>query len=59
LQVARSAEFPVNFWDGGFWACGAHIYREEGVMGFWKGFTPCAIRAVVANSVLFCGYEFA
>jgi len=26
-------------------------------MGFWKGYLPCTIRAILANAILFVVYE--
>jgi hypothetical protein len=33
------------------------IAREGGVKGFYKGYTPCVIRAFPANAACFMGYE--
>eukprot|EP01120_Amphizonella_sp_Union-15-10_P006712 TRINITY_DN21_c0_g1_i1.p1 TRINITY_DN21_c0_g1~~TRINITY_DN21_c0_g1_i1.p1 ORF type:complete len:301 (+),score=48.24 TRINITY_DN21_c0_g1_i1:94-996(+) len=35
------------------------IYKEKGVQGFFKGYTPCIVRSVPANAVCFFGYEIA
>ena len=43
--------------DGGVINCGKHIYKTEGWQGFWRGFSACAVRAVVANSFMFATYE--
>lgn len=43
--------------DGGFIDCAKKIYKSEGKMGFWRGFSACAIRAVIANAVGFFAYE--
>lgn len=46
--------------DGGFINCGKHIYQHEGgVQGFWRGFSACSARAVIANAFMFLAYEFA
>ena len=29
------------------------------MMGFWRGFVPCTIRAIIANSFMFASYELA
>lgn len=47
------------FPDGGMINCGKVIYKEEGFMGFWRGFSACTARAVIANSFMFMTYEFA
>lgn len=40
--------------------CAKHIYSNEGgYKGFWKGFSACTARAIVANSFMFMAYEFA
>mmetsp|Transcript_7314 Transcript_7314/g.13524 ORF Transcript_7314/g.13524 Transcript_7314/m.13524 type:complete len:259 (-) Transcript_7314:2041-2817(-) len=44
-------------WDGGFKDVSKHIWKEEGLRGFWKGFSPCAIRAMIANGFGFLAYE--
>ena len=62
LQVARHSQFgkfSVFVPDGGFINCAATIYAQEGLGGFWRGFLPCTIRAVIANSFMFASYEFA
>ena len=46
--------------DGGMIECGKHIYKHEGgIPGFWKGFSACTARAIIANSFMFVAYEFA
>lgn len=45
--------------DGGMINCGKSIYQEEGLKGFWRGFSACTARAVIANSFMFVAYEFA
>lgn len=35
------------------------IWREEGWRGLWRGFAPCAIRALPTNAAGFLGYESA
>jgi solute carrier family 25 carnitine/acylcarnitine transporter 20/29 len=56
LQVNYDG-FKSRFYDGGFFECGKLIYANQGFMGFWRGYLPCTIRALVANSVLFAAYE--
>ena len=62
LQVAKKVEFP-NYSklmpDGGFINCGKYIYKSEGLWGFWRGFSACATRAIIANSFMFAAYEYA
>jgi solute carrier family 25 carnitine/acylcarnitine transporter 20/29 len=43
--------------DGGIISCAKDIYRHEGLRGFWRGFSACTIRAVIANSFTFVAYE--
>jgi len=46
--------------DGGMIQCGLYIYRNEGgLLGFWKGFSACIPRAILANSVMFVTYDYA
>jgi len=45
--------------DGGFIDCFKSVWKNDGWIGFWKGFSPCAIRAVSANATLFMVYELA
>jgi solute carrier family 25 carnitine/acylcarnitine transporter 20/29 len=44
-------------WDGGFYSCMKNIYHTSGLLGFWRGYLPCTLRAIIANSVLFATYE--
>ena len=36
-------------WDGGFTQVTKLIWRTEGWMGFWRGFSACFIRATIPN----------
>jgi len=36
-----------------------HIYKTEGIRGFFAGFSPCMLRAFPANAAGFLGFEFA
>uniref|UniRef100_A0A6B2LC54 Mitochondrial carrier protein n=1 Tax=Arcella intermedia TaxID=1963864 RepID=A0A6B2LC54_9EUKA len=38
--------------------CAKKIYGEYGWRGFYKGFTPCAIRGFGANAFAWSGYEY-
>jgi solute carrier family 25 (mitochondrial carnitine/acylcarnitine transporter), member 20/29 len=38
--------------------CAASLYQAEGVRGFFRGFTPCLIRSVPANSAAFLAFDF-
>jgi solute carrier family 25 (mitochondrial carnitine/acylcarnitine transporter), member 20/29 len=49
--------FKSRFYDGGFYECGKFIFKTEGFMGFWRGYLPCTLRAIIANAVLFVTYE--
>ena len=55
LQVASE---PVKGWDGGFYRACKAVYRTQGWRGFWRGFTPCALRAMLANGWGFLAYEY-
>ncbi|KAM9968010.1 hypothetical protein ACTFIW_002441 [Dictyostelium discoideum] len=37
--------------------CAKHIYRVDGLKGFWKGFSPCLLRTFPANGATFVAYE--
>lgn len=57
-SLAKGKEiFKSKFYDGGFWNCGKFIYERKGFFGFWRGYLPCTMRALIANSVLFVVYE--
>lgn len=45
--------------DGGCIECAKAIYAKEGWMGFWRGFSACTSRAIIANSFMFMAYDFA
>lgn len=34
-----------------------HIWRRDGVRGFWRGFVPCFLRAFPANAVALMSFE--
>ena len=63
LQVSRDNTFPKYHKyvpDGGIINCAKYIYANEGGMyGFWRGFSACSARAVLANACMFVAYEFA
>ncbi|KAJ1967332.1 Mitochondrial carrier protein ymc2 [Dispira parvispora] len=39
--------------------CARQTLRHEGVAGFYKGITPCLLRAAPANAATFIGFELA
>ena len=43
--------------DGGTITCAKDIWKRKGVTGFWSGFNACALRAFLANLVMFAIYE--
>jgi len=45
------------FKDGGIINCAKDIYRHEGLRGFWRGFSACTMRAMIANAFTFVAYE--
>lgn len=55
IKYPRHPRFP----DEGIISCTKDIWRNHGWYGFWRGFTPCAIRAFWANGFMFMAYEFA
>jgi solute carrier family 25 carnitine/acylcarnitine transporter 20/29 len=56
LQVRKDRNNKKSI-DGGFIDCAKLIYKEQGISGFWRGFSACTIRALLSNSVLFLSYE--
>jgi hypothetical protein len=45
----QSVKRIVNTWDGGFWQISRSIWRTQGWMGFWRGFSACFLRATIPN----------
>jgi len=43
----------------GMYDCCLNIYKTGGLKGFYKGLTPCLLRAVPANGATFLAYETA
>jgi solute carrier family 25 (mitochondrial carnitine/acylcarnitine transporter), member 20/29 len=43
----------VKGWDGGMWYLSKEIWRTEGWIGFWRGFSACFFRATIPNGVGF------
>lgn len=39
--------------------CARQLYAQYGIKGFFRGFTPCILRAVPANAATFGAYELA
>ena len=60
-QKVGVIKYPIHprFPDEGIISCTKEIYRKNGFMGFWRGFSACAIRAFFANGFMFMAYEFA
>jgi len=47
-----------KFWkDGGIISCTKDIWKTEGMKGFWRGFSACALRSVVSEAFSFFVYE--
>lgn len=44
--------------DGGFYKVSQEIMAKESFRGFWKGFTPCLQRAMLANGCGFLAFEY-
>ena len=40
-------------------AAAVAVYADAGPGGFWRGFTPCALRAFPANAAAFTGFSLA
>jgi len=43
--------------DGGIINCTKDIWRQQGLLGFWKGFGITAVRGFIANAATFLAYE--
>jgi len=41
----------------GYVDCASKIYAQQGIKGFFRGFTPCVARSFPANAVCFFAYE--
>jgi len=54
--VRHYKSHPV-FRDGGVISCAKDIWRQEGLRGFWRGFSACTMRAMIANAFTFVAYE--
>ena len=60
MDAGKTKKYPkYKGWvpDGGTINAGIEIYKENGLYGFWKGYSACASRAVLANLVMFALYE--
>jgi solute carrier family 25 carnitine/acylcarnitine transporter 20/29 len=57
LQLAKNNHYKTLLYDGGIIDCFKYVYKKDGFYGFWKGYLPCTLRAIVANGVLFLTYE--
>mmetsp|Transcript_16906 Transcript_16906/g.23417 ORF Transcript_16906/g.23417 Transcript_16906/m.23417 type:complete len:318 (+) Transcript_16906:98-1051(+) len=49
--------YRARYYDGGFWECARQLYFKEGLKGYWKGYSACALRAFPANAASFFGYK--
>lgn len=52
LSTSQSSSF-----DGGFWRYGREIWAKEGYRAFFRGVTPCLLRALPVNGFGFLAYE--
>lgn len=57
LLQTHNQNFKARYYDGGVYECAKYIYKTYGFMGFWNGYLPCTIRALLANAILFLTYE--
>ena len=51
----QSTTGPAKY--NGIIHCAKTIYAQEGWRAFFKGFTPCLLRSVPANSAAFFAFE--
>ena len=40
----------------GVWHCGSTIVKNDGVLGLWRGLSPCLLRAIPVNGCIFVMY---
>ena len=61
LQVVKSKLQTQNIFAPdrytGMWDCAQRLYRAEGWRALWRGFTPCLVRSIPANSIAFLTFE--
>ena len=55
IKYPRHYKIP----DEGIISWSKEIWESEGLIGFWRGFSACSIRAFWANACMFSAYEFA
>lgn len=55
----QSGHKVVKGWDGGFNFLVKEIWRLEGWIGFWRGFSACAIRSTIPNGFGFLANDLA
>ena len=53
----QSGHTVVKGWDGGFMFMVREIWRTEGWIGFWRGFSACAIRSTIPNGFGFLAHD--
>jgi len=58
-DVDAAKKYPQHKWirDGGIISCGKDIWKYEGMHGFWRGFSACAMRSIVSEACTFFVYE--
>eukprot|EP00210_Caulerpa_lentillifera_P000162 g157.t1 len=44
---------------GGIYDCAKKTFQWDGLQGFYRGFSPCMVRSVIANATCFVVYEWA
>lgn len=51
--------YPSHKWlkDGGIISCTKDIWRTDGMPGFWRGFSACALRSIISEAFSFLVYE--
>lgn len=59
IQYAKKGFYPAYGIDEGFCYLAKQIYREEGALGFYRGFSAVSGRAVLSNGVGFYIWELA
>ncbi|KYR00355.1 mitochondrial substrate carrier family protein [Tieghemostelium lacteum] len=55
--IQTDAINPIERRYSGVIDCAQKIYKQQGISGFYKGFTPCFLRAIPANAACFVLYE--
>jgi solute carrier family 25 carnitine/acylcarnitine transporter 20/29 len=56
LDIAGTRKYNAKWKDGGVVSCAKDIMKNEGFKGFWRGFVPGCLRAVITEAFTFLVY---